>query len=266
MKSSKSTAKKSYLSKINWKVFAVLLGMVCVGLLALIPYGLSLAGQQFEISLIPSLLPQFLVQVVLYSVLILAGMRLGSEVGLGTPLLGSWLERGTDQKRWKSLLTSSLLGAAAGVVMILLDLFLFVPHLEAQLELAGEAIRPPAWQGFLASFYGGIVEEVLSRYFLLTLLAWLGSLIFRKVDGRPSAAVIWASILISGLIFGLGHLPTAAGMGITLTPLYVLRTLILNSVGILYGWLYWRKGLVSAMASHFGTDLVVHVLGTLLIA
>ncbi len=265
MKSPKSTNQKSFLKQINWRVFAVLLGMVSVGLLALIPYGLSLAGQQFEISLIPSLLPQFLVQVILYGVLILAGMRLSSGIGLGTPLLKSWLDREPGEGWGKSLLISLLLGFATGVLMIFLDLFLFVPHLEAQLELAGETIRPPAWQGLLASFYGGIVEEVLSRYFLLTLLAWLGSRIFQNRDGQPSSAVMWISIIIAGLIFGLGHLPTAAGMGITLTPLYILRTLVLNSVGILYGWLYWKKGLEQAMVAHFGSDLVVHVLGALLL-
>lgn len=265
MKSSNHTNKKSILNMVSWRLFAILLGMVVVGLLSLIPYGLSLAGQQFEIGLLPELLPQFLVQVALYSGLILVSMRLGSKTGLGTPLLENWLERKTGGAGRSILLISLLCGLAAGALMILLDLFLFVPRLEAQLELAGEAIRPAAWQGFLASFYGGIVEEVLSRYFLLTLLAWLGSLVFRNGEGQPAPAVMWVSILISGLIFGLGHLPTAASLGITLSPLYILRTLALNSVGILYGWLYWKKGLASAMAAHFGTDLVVHVLGALLL-
>jgi len=34
-------------------------------------------------------------------------------------------------------------------------------------------LNPPAWQGFLASFYGGINEEIAMRLFLMTLLTWI---------------------------------------------------------------------------------------------
>lgn len=264
MKSGNPIEKKSPLSSLDWRLFAILLGMVIIGLLALIPYGLTLTGGRFSAGLIPELMAQFLIQVILYSILVLVGMTLSRKISLGTPLLQSWLDKKGSGAGWKSLLVPGISGLAAGALMILLDLFLFVPRLEAQLQLVGETIRPPAWQGFLAAFYGGIVEEVLSRYFLLTLLAWLGARISRTPEGRPTPSVMWASVLISGLVFGLGHLPAAAEMGITLTPLYIVRTLVLNGVGVLYGWLYWKKGLEAAMAAHFGTDLVVHALGALL--
>ena len=77
---------------------------------------------------------------------------------------------------------------------------------------------------------------------------------------------MWTSIIISGLIFGLAHLPSLTAMGLTVTPLIVLRALFLNAVGIVYGWLYWKRGLGHAMAAHFSTDLMVHVLGALLLA
>jgi membrane protease YdiL (CAAX protease family) len=76
---------------------------------------------------------------------------------------------------------------------------------------------------------------------------------------------MWIAILISGLAFGVAHLPSAVVMGIELTPLYIVRTLILNSVGILYGWLYWKRGFESAMLAHFSTDLIVHVLTAVLL-
>ena len=52
---------------------------------------------------------------------------------------------------------------------------------------------------------------------------------------------------------------------IELTPLYVVRSLVLNGVGILHGWLYWQRGLESAMLAHFSTDIAVHVIGALLL-
>lgn len=34
--------------------------------------------------------------------------------------------------------------------------------------------------------------------------------------------------------------------------------------GVVFGWLYWRRGLYSAMLAHFGLDLVIKVLVPLL--
>jgi hypothetical protein len=256
-----STIKTSF----NWRLFGVLLAMVAFGLLALIPYGLVLAGQTFSLEIIPQLIPQFVSQIVLYSILIWMGLKLGQKIGLGAPVLGRWLKGEKVSITAKAFGIVILLGLAVGLVIIILDLYVFVPQLENQLQALGETIRPTAWQGFLASFYGGIVEEVMTRLFLMTLLAWLGSKVSHTEDGKPTPVVIWIAILIAGLIFGIGHLPTAVTMGIQLTPLYIIRTLTLNSVGILYGWLYWKRGLESAMLAHFSTDIAVHFLGAILL-
>ena len=76
---------------------------------------------------------------------------------------------------------------------------------------------------------------------------------------------MWVVIIVAGLIFGIGHLPASAAMGIELTPLYIVRSLVLNGIGILYGWLYWQRGLESAMLAHFSTDIAVHMIGNLLL-
>jgi membrane protease YdiL (CAAX protease family) len=31
-------------------------------------------------------------------------------------------------------------------------------------------------------------------------------------------------------------------------------------IGILFGWIYWKKGLEAAMVAHFSTDIVLHVI------
>ncbi len=51
--------------------------------------------------------------------------------------------------------------------------------------------------------YGGLVEEILTRWGLMTLIVWLGALAIEP----PTPSVYWAAIVISGLLFGLGHLP-----------------------------------------------------------
>ena len=51
-----------------------------------------------------------------------------------------------------------------------------------------------------------------------------------------------------------------------ITPLIIARAIILNGIGgIVFGWLYWKKGLESAMVSHFTSDMVLHVLFPLLL-
>ena len=49
-----------------------------------------------------------------------------------------------------------------------------------------------------------------------------------------------------------------------LTTIVVVRTVLLNSIaGVLFGWLYWRRGLLAAMVSHFSADIVLHVVAGL---
>ena len=258
--------RNSILASVNWRLVGFLLGLVAIGLLALIPYGLTLSGEEFSPGMVPNLLVQFIIQILLYGVLILVGTQLGRKLGLGAPFLQEVLDRKRSLSSSKSIWNAVMIGLGAGLLMILADIYLFAPRLESQLQALGETVRPPAWQGFLASFYGGIVEEVLTRLFLLTILAWLGSLIIRPKDGKPSPVVMWISVLISGLVFGFAHLPTLVEMGITLTPLFIIRTLVLNAVGLYYGWLFWKRGLAYAMAAHFATDLMVHVLGAILLS
>ena len=70
--------------------------------------------------------------------------------------------------------------------------------------LADPGAGRSALNGLLASFYGGIAEELQMRLFLMTLLVWLATGFGRR---RPPPAVFWAAILASSLVasFVLGH-------------------------------------------------------------
>jgi membrane protease YdiL (CAAX protease family) len=40
--------------------------------------------------------------------------------------------------------------------------------------------------------------------------------------------------------------------------------MLLNSIGgLVFGWLYWRQGLLAAMVAHFSADVVLHVIGAM---
>ena len=110
----------------------------------------------------------------------------------------------------------AMLGIAASVIIIGLDVAVFAPALQVELGNAAKALgegsnlKPPAWQGFLASFYGGIDEEVLLRLFVLSLLAWLGKFISHTAEGAPTLAVLWSANILAAVLFGLGHLPATS--------------------------------------------------------
>lgn len=118
--------------------------------------------------------------------------------------------------------------------------------------------HPPAWTGFLASFYGAINEEVLLRLFFFSFLYF----VFKKIfcfAAKDRPIVLWLTNAITALLFGLGHLPAAFQL-IPPSSFEICRILLLNGLpGLIFGWLYWSKGLWSAMMAHFTTDLLIHI-------
>jgi membrane protease YdiL (CAAX protease family) len=177
------------------------------------------------------------------------GLRLGASVGLDSPLLRAWVYRLPDRPR-THFPAAAIAGLATGASIGLLDRFVFMPAQPDAIRQAGEKIA--AWKGLLASFYGGIGEETLTRLFLMTSLVWLLS----KLSRRPAIFVIAA--VISALLFAAGHLPAAAQLA-PLSQAVVIRVMVLNTgAGIVFGLLYWRWGLEHAMAAHFCADLVLH--------
>jgi ABC-2 type transport system ATP-binding protein len=123
-----------------------------------------------------------------------------------------------------------------------------------------QAVAPPLY-GFLAAVSAGITEETIFRLFGLSLLAWLGGLLFQELDGRPKLAVLWTANILFALAFGAAHLPGAEAMGWPINTLVVTRTLILNGLaGLVLGWLFWTFGLETAMLAHFFGDVVLYTL------
>jgi hypothetical protein len=162
-----------------------------------------------------------------------------------------------------------VVGVLAGIAIVLLDYLVFGPRLATELAQLGQTELPtlgaPAWQGFLASFYGGITEEILLRLFVLSLVAWIGGFVNRTGTGRPGLTALWIANIVAAVLFGLGHLPATAAAGLPLDALVITRAIVLNGLGgIAFGWFYWTFGLEAAMLSHFSADIVLHVIMPLL--
>ncbi|MGE3535739.1 MAG: CPBP family intramembrane glutamic endopeptidase [Parachlamydiales bacterium] len=119
-------------------------------------------------------------------------------------------------------------------------------------------VQPPFWAGLLASVYGAVNEEVLLRLFLLTTVFFLLQKFFKLKSGNR-LFLLWTANIIAALVFGLGHLPAAFQLAAPSVQV-VFRVLLLNGIaGVCFGWLYWSRGLWTAMAAHFVADLFLHV-------
>lgn len=98
----------------------------------------------------------------------------------------------------------------------------------------------------------------------MSLLVWLLTKIVRK--SQPNDGIIWTANIIAALLFGAGHLPLAAEVYKGLTPLIVLYVVFLNSIGgTLFGWLYWKHGILAAMIADFGASIILHVIPPLFV-
>lgn len=190
---------------------------------------------------------------VVLGALAFGGLRLGHRVGLDAPWLRAALaSRSPPRQRWgRAIVLGVLVALAIAGLSLLMDGAMPAPrHPVPDIPPIGESSA-----GFLASFYGGITEEIELRLFLMTLVAWG----IARLRGGLSAITAWIAIVVAALLFGVGHLPAAAAIW-PLDAVVVARTVVLNGVGgLLFGWLYWRQGFESAMVAHFSADLVLHV-------
>jgi hypothetical protein len=244
--------------KQNLRVIMFLTIMGFIGGMAILPYQMSVGGDQTAALPIP--LPVLYVvngvQIGL-SALILSslGFMMAGKVNLGMPVLKSRLYRQPRQFFDKKWLTLSVVGGMLlTAALVLLDRLVFLRYLP---ELA-DIPAVEWWKGLLTMFYGGIYEEIAMRLFMVTLVVWILARLFSK--NRIPSAFYWIGIVSAALLFGIGHLPLAQEIFGRLTPALIIHTLLANGMlGIWFGFLYWRKGLEYAMISHMTADVALYV-------
>jgi membrane protease YdiL (CAAX protease family) len=255
---------------IDWRLALILLMAGLVGFASIIPLVMEwwprLLGPEGEAELreLPLPIPVIFVLGAVQNGLILgaaivAGLALGKRVGLGAPELEAWRAGALRPGLGRRLALAAVIGLITGLVLIGVDALLLLPR--TGVDLAKWMAGIPLWKRLLAGvFYGGITEELLVRLFVVTALVWALGKVWRTSDARPAPGAVWTAIVIATLLFALGHLPMASRLG-ELTPWLVVRVLVLNGIaGMLYGWLYTRRGLEAAIAAHAATHIPLQVL------
>ena len=248
----------------SWRTLGVVVAVATLTSLLLIPFGVTLLGQGNGPGLpLWILVVGTLIQgVVSASVAGGVGLWAGPKVGLGAPDLRGMLHGvpGSGRRVISALPLAAGLGAAFGAALLALQAG-FEPLFPQAVRRSFEAVSIPSpWEGFLASIGGAVNEEVLFRLGLMTLFTYLGSKLLRQGE-RPAAWIIWTAMALATLLFGAMHLPQAAALGGGLHAPLVAAALLGNGLGgMVFGWLYWRRGLVAAVTAHFAADIVLHVI------
>lgn len=182
-----------------------------------------------------------------------AGVRLAPRVNLRAPAFEA-LSRGDAV--WPALQPQLVPGLLGGLVSGL-GLVLVGTFTPAALADVQDLFDPPLTMRLL---YGGITEELLLRWGLLTFVLWGSWRLLGTSDSPPGAALAWGAIVISALLFGVGHLPVVFTLVETVPVDLVVYIVGANGAfGLLFGYLFWQYGLEAAMLAHALTHLVAEL-------
>lgn len=190
------------------------------------------------------------------------GVWLGTRVGLDAPVFrgiakGDFSVLNPIRVGWMAAMA---VGVAVGTLVFFVDKML--PPEVSGAGMNQEAIKTieaaPAWIRLIAAFGTGITEETWCRYGFLAFIVWAGAAL--TGSERPSAVYFWVANVLASLPFAVMYIFNLLFLGGTATPESVAYLVGFNSlVALTCGWLYWKYGIESAMASHTIGDVVMRV-------
>lgn len=232
-----NTIATSAFSNRLWKVGLLLFGLGFLGILSLLTVDLPLQN-------LPSAVQDRFTPIQL-KLLVLINPTIFLLVAV---LVGTNLYQKTTLQLWSvfsySWLKDGVLPGIVAGLSILVVAAVFKPVIPRELLQLSEANQLGILPRFL---YGGITEEILLRFGLMTLCVWL----ITVVVGYRTTVGYWLSISVAAVLFGAGHLPALYGLIKSPSSLLTLYIIVGNSVaGLVFGWVYWRKSLGMSMVAH----------------
>lgn len=217
----------------------------------------------------PEMLEQVVQQVGSVEMVILITTAQSLMYGLVCGLLGKVLAKkvGLWREKWtlerKPLISAAIVGIMTGCALILFDLFWFGN--EAAAIRQSYEVKPTLNYMIASLTYGGVIEEVMLRLFLMSLIAYGLQKLFARNKETVSPAILITANVIAALLFAAGHLP-ATMMSIGLNPIIIFRCFLLNGgAGLLFGRLYRKYGIHYAMLGHALAHVVSKVIWILFV-
>jgi hypothetical protein len=249
---------KTRLFLILWSTgLAGILSFLLVDLSALLASLPVTAGKEMPFPPLTIKLLGMIQPTVLMSLAVFVGAILARKVGLSAPAAEAAAGGGQITSALKPQLVPGLIGGVLGGIAIVSTWLLWKPFLPREFVKRAEEFNK--FLPFLTRLlYGGITEELLLRWGVMTFLVWAAWRLLQRGQGRPRASCFVSAIVISSILFGMGHLPIASALGIELTSSIVFYVVTANSVfGLIAGYLYWKKGLEAAIIAHMLAHVVI---------
>jgi membrane protease YdiL (CAAX protease family) len=248
---------KTRLFFILWLAgFAGVLSFQLVDLRALIAQIPHAADQPLPMSFTVLRILTVVQSAVFLAAAVFVGVLLSAKVGLSAPAAEAVANGRRATSAIRHQLLPGLLGAVVGGAAIILSWVLWKPFLPLQFVSRAEdfnRMMPPLTR----LLYGGITEELLLRWGFMSFLVWATWKVTQKGGGPPRSICFIAAIIVSSVAFGLGHLPIGIAMAGASSLALVSYIVVANaSFGLIAGYLYWKKGLESAIIAH----MLVHVI------
>ena len=147
---------------------------------------------------------------------------------------------------------------------VLGEIFYFRNHIPQVAAMYG---GKPSFAYWMASvLYGGVIEEIMMRLFMMSLIVYVAWKIFFRREANPPTGVIIAANIIAALLFAAGHLPSTMQMFGEITPMIPQRCFLLYGVGgLVFGYLYRKYGIQYSMMAHAGAHIVWKVIWIILL-
>lgn len=186
-----------------------------------------------------------MIQSMFYSLVLgILGIHLSKKVNL-------WKKIYFNKNSFKN---SVIFGIISGLLLILPDKFIFN---KMSFNIAEIYKNKPSFNFIMSSItYGGVVEEILMRLFLMSLVALIICKIFYSKSSKINDKIYIISNIIISILFALGHLPNTA-MTMGLSVLVIIRCMLLNVIfGLIFGYIYRKYGIVYSIITHLLTHIV----------
>ncbi len=241
---------------MKWKVAALLVLIALPGVSATSWLALPLL---VDVSRIPVPLKTLQIatavqSAVLVMVAALIGATIAQRVGLSAPAISALAGGGKVLEALRPQLVPGLIGGCIGAAVIV-GFYALSP--ESIRSVQPETPLPLA----VRVLSGGITEEVLVRWGLMTVMAWVGWKVLQRDLQRPTPGVMWGAIVLSALVFGLSHIPSVAQSLPGLSASVAAYITIGNALfGLVAGYLFWRYGLEAAIAAHVSAHLFAFII------
>lgn len=249
------------------RLLLFLLGFL--GILSLVPVTTRLIMAQPEAPAVPVALIQLL-SIIQPSLMLFLMVWLGAvysrKVGLRAPVVEAVTESGdgasvSARGALRPQLMPALVGGIVGGVFLVLFYGLMAGFLPPEFLAAGRGMALPWYTKLL---YGGITEEILVRWGVMSFLVWGAYRLTQRQGSVIGSHNFVIGILGASLVFAAGHLPAAFTLTAHVTPALVAYIIVGNAgFGVIAGYLYWKRGLECAILAHMVAHLVMNALGIL---